>query len=502
MRAKLIAALITFCVTLSRLAPIRADLPPAPGGGPVARPVEAKKAFVPRAGYASTADYLFRERRNAEVDPRPPAAGMIAPGAPPPPATWGTGPSLVLKGSRSIPVILFEYDDVAHPFEPEAYRELLFSKQRPSLSLYYHNNSFGLLQVTGRVVGWYKLPKKAGEYEAGGNTGKIFGDLLEELLRRADGEIDFGEFDNDGPDGKANSEDDDGVVDTVILIHPRAGRECGGNVDSSLRSGLPSHSWHYDEPVYGHSSPFVTKAISRSKKVSPASDGSPARIVVKDYTLQPGLSCKSTPGANVIVEIGVFCHEFGHALGLPDLYDRNYQTYGVGNYCLMSYGMYGADGKDSSMPAAMCAWCKYYLGWAAVEDPWPNKLFFIDAVQDRNRIYRAIVPKTGRKEYFLFEYRPTNWTDSIGSRVNWDQRMPASGLAIWHVDERVGSSSPIWPFAEVGKGQNDNPSMPGHVPPPSFISPHSLVSLIQQDGRLDLEKHAKELFQNKFSILV
>lgn len=486
-RTRLASMLFSFAITLAvgfrgAASPppppgaVQKGAPPRPGGGR-----DESKVFIPSAGYAETADYIYRNRKIIEADPRP--------AAPPPVTARKVERPLVLKGTRTVPVILFEYQDVAHSFDPKDYETLLFAPDRPSLARYYRDNSFGLFRVEGKVIGWYKLPGKAADYEKDFANGPAFGKLLEEVLTWADRQIDFALFDNDGLDGIANSGDDDGIVDTVVLVHPRVGSESRDPQNASIASDLRSHSWYYDEEKYGHKDrPFVTRALRKNLQAAP---GTVEHIKITDYTLQPGLSGRSTKKSPKLVEIGVFCHEFGHALNLPDLYDRNdpATSFGVGNYCLMSYGMYGGDGNDPGIPAPLSAWCKAYLGWAMVEDLFLNRRFFLDPVLERNRVYRVVVPGTGQKEYFLLEFRPNDWSDPIGNRINWDKRLPASGLVIWHVDERVGATSKTWPMTEVNQGQNDARSLPDGNPP-SFPARHALISLIQNDGRFDLEKMA------------
>ena len=72
-------------------------------------------------------------------------------------------------------------------------------------------------------------------------------------------------------------------------------------------------------------------------------------IQLLDYLLMPALSCD-----NGQIEIGVFCHEYGHAFGLPDLYDTNGQGEGIGHWGLMGSGNWNAP----SNPAHMSAWAK------------------------------------------------------------------------------------------------------------------------------------------------
>jgi M6 family metalloprotease-like protein len=67
------------------------------------------------------------------------------------------------------------------------------------------------------------------------------------------------------------------------------------------------------------------------------------------------------PGSQGITRIGVICHENGHFLDLPDLYDYGGDSAGVGNFCLMAGGSW--NGNYGTQPAHMSAWCKKILGW-------------------------------------------------------------------------------------------------------------------------------------------
>jgi M6 family metalloprotease-like protein len=54
-----------------------------------------------------------------------------------------------------------------------------------------------------------------------------------------------------------------------------------------------------------------------------------------------------------------FRHENGHMLcDFPDLYDYGYESFGVGDYCLMGYG-----GTDDKNPVQVCAYLKNEAGW-------------------------------------------------------------------------------------------------------------------------------------------
>ena len=440
---------------------------------------EPRDHYVPRAGYLRTVDILaFRRGRSIRV----------APGAP--------GQVTSLTGRRAIPTILLEFDNISGPFTSLAYHNQLFgnlaaSPPQPTISQYYRDMSQGQFEVTGRVIGWFRLPNKDRHYEGPKHgTGTGFGEFLKFGLDQADALVDFGEFDNDGPDGLPNSGDDDGIVDTVFFVHPEAGAECG---TFGEQLNIWAHSWHYSEPTYGHTGMYETNDVQLNPLQVPVlnDDGTEKRIMIEDYTVQPGLACPASPGSIArIVPIGVYAHEYGHALGLPDLYDRtpsgNPDSNGIGDWGLMAGGSWGF-GRRPEMPTRMSAWSLARLGWATLEilDSSSPVTLTLEPVQERNRVHVIDVPGSNGVEYFLLELKDPNWTDSMGLRLNWDEDLPKAGLAIWHVDDNVGSASGKWPFADSDQGQNDAPSLPN-------ATSHSLIALEQADCLLNLERKTNE----------
>ncbi|MDI6808702.1 MAG: FG-GAP-like repeat-containing protein [Candidatus Eisenbacteria bacterium] len=146
---------------------------------------------------------------------------------------------------------------------------------------------------------------------------------------------------------------------------------------------------------------------------------------------------------------GTLCHEFGHQLGLPDLYDVSYQSVGVGEWDLMSDGGYLGQGFIPGQPSA---WVKKFLGWVT-----PRK---IDSAVDSTITLRAVelyhpdssvvqIPVNGH-EYFLIENRQSNLKGTVVDTVfglmkngvlilvdEYDAFLPGSGLLIWHIDEDI-----------------------------------------------------------------
>src|SRR5687768_17683296 len=99
-------------------------------------------------------------------------------------------------------------------------------------------------------------------------------ELRIEALKAADDSIDFSLFDNDGPDGRPNSGDDDGYVDFLAVMHPLSGAECNGSLDL-----VWSHKWNLQSAA---GQPYVTRTPSRN----PA-PGRPPNVLIDDYTIQP-----------------------------------------------------------------------------------------------------------------------------------------------------------------------------------------------------------------------
>src|SRR5690606_23409367 len=134
--------------------------------------------------------------------------------------------SAALSGTLRVPVIPIRYVDVPQPFPHTVLAERLFGAGRGdtlSYSDYWREVSGGLLEVTGIVAPWVKLSSTASSYlsrnmHGWGSFGRI-ADLRTEALTLADAVLDFGDFDNDGPDGIPNSGDDDGYVDFVALLY-------------------------------------------------------------------------------------------------------------------------------------------------------------------------------------------------------------------------------------------------------------------------------------------
>jgi len=259
----------------------------------------------------------------------------------------GLKQAMMVSGTTYVPVLMGKYSNTgADPYPTASLQTKLFAAPpAASMSSLYGEMSYGNLNLTGTVFGWYQASNVDTYYEGAGTcyglcgTAKT-GQYIKEVLQLADPAVNFGTYDNDGPDGIPNSGDDDGYVDFVAIVQPEIGAECGA-------TAIWSHRWVVGGWPEFAQSPWVT---------NDARTGG-GNIVVWDYTIQPALGSVNGCGAGII-EIGVFCHEFGHAFGLPDLYDGSGSA-GIGHWGLMGSGNW----NSPTNPSHFDAWCKGELGW-------------------------------------------------------------------------------------------------------------------------------------------
>lgn len=135
--------------------------------------------------------------------------------------------------------------------------------------------------------------------------------------------------------------------------------------------------------------------------------------------------------------LGVICHEYGHQLGLPDLYDTavpgGQSTVGV--YDLMDYPYTGEFGADGSNPPHLGAWSKKFLGFITLQSQ-SGLISFGPAETVSNAFQRIPIAGVSSNEYFLIEYRSR-------TAAAFDKGISMSGLAIWHIDDDVALNSSI-----------------------------------------------------------
>jgi immune inhibitor A len=313
------------------------------------------------------------------------------------------------SGTMNCLVLLVDFADNPGTQAASHYEKLLFDRANPgSMATFYHELSYGKLAVQGKVTGWLRAAKPYSHYTAGeSGTGTNFPQntpgLLQEALTLYCKSNSLAPFDLNA----------DGYIDGLFLVHAGAGAEAEPNPNKRADM-IWSHKWTLPAP-------FTNNGVKAFAYFTAPEDG----------------------------RLGVFAHEFGHFLGLPDLYDTSYRSQGIGDWCLMAGGSWNGNGD---VPARMSAWCLATLGWIKPINVKVAATLKLDTlVNDPAACFRLWTAGAKSNEYFLLENR---------QRKGRDAGLPGSGLALWHVDE----------------SQSDNTN------PIAYR-----VALVQADGKRDLE---------------
>jgi hypothetical protein len=136
--------------------------------------------------------------------------------------------------------------------------------------------------------------------------------------------------------------------------------------------------------------------------------------------------------------IAVMCHEMGHLVGLPDLYDGNRRDWGPGYWSLMSYGAWGAGGNTPWSPSHPDAWCLNEAGFVTPTVVTTNLYdVHIPPVEDEPVVYKAWRNGSNRDTCFYLENR---------QHQGFDTPLPGAGLAIWHIDPAQHS---MWNYVDL-----------------------------------------------------
>lgn len=220
------------------------------------------------------------------------------------------------------------YDD----YSKEHYQNMLFGddgytgpngENFISVKQYYEEQSGGTLIINGTVTDWYTAPETAAYYGASTDEAndvrprELVADALKELANDPSINLaDFDQIDRYDLDGDGNYHEPDGMIDYLLVIHAGVGEEAGGG---SLGSdAIWSHRW------------TLGGLYSIPGTEYQDDEGNTRNYYAYDYIINP------EDGS-----AGVFCHEFGHDLGLPDEYDTQYSSETsepISRWSLMSSG--------------------------------------------------------------------------------------------------------------------------------------------------------------------
>ena len=296
------------------------------------------------------------------------------------------------KGNVRGLVIMVEFQDVTFSEEAtkEVYNQMVNQENyngtlaTGSIYDFFHDQSNGEFSLNCDVVGPVKLSQNMAYY---GENDRFDVDpiceMVDEACRLVNDEVDFSQYDSN----------DDGMVDFIYVIYAGYGEAQGGAPET-----IWPQSWSLEYYSFE------------------AFDGV--------YLGQFACSCELRGAEGTTLDgIGTFCHEFGHILGLPDLYDTGFmgQNPGMGYWDTMDVGSYN---NESKTPAGYTSINKYALGWMTptVLDNNTTEVT-LDAFATSNKSY-FLVSETDANEYYIFENRQP---------IEWDLHLPDHGLLVTHV---------------------------------------------------------------------
>ena len=296
-----------------------------------------------------------------------------------------------LTGSPKLLVILVDFSDRAftttHSYWDSiaSVRGATVGGATGSMRDYYYDNSMGVLDLDVTVLGPCRMPQTLAYY--GRNNDANVRRLVQDAINYVDTayNIDFTLYDNDNND----------TLDNVHVIFAGVPESTSGEANSIW----PHKSMMYNVRVQPDGVKVHTYSCSGEKKTALIADG-----------------------------IGAMCHEFGHVLGLPDMYDTDGDTgngegVGMGDFSLMHGGCYN---NDSRTPPFLSSVERNILGWhnhTVLEDP---AVILMGNLADSNVSYK--VTTYNSREYYVIENR---------QKTKWDTYNPAGGMMIYHVDKYV-----------------------------------------------------------------
>ena len=265
---------------------------------------------------------------------------------------------------------------------------------------YFYDNSYQIFDPVFDVVGPVDVDFKCTDPKSTSNAEPIF----QAALQAADSLVNYSDYDTDG----------DGYVDMVFFLVAGLSANYGGNNEDYL----------WPHMYYLYRAPMI--------------DG----VNFGLYACSTEIAGWENSYYRDVNGIGTFCHEFGHVLGLPDLYDTDYEGSGgesrdPSGWSIMSGGSGNNFGRD---PVGYSLYERYALGFTKPLLISETGEMSLQPLDESNIGYRLNTSRD--REYFLIENRQAG---------KWDRYLPGHGMLVAHVDS---TNARIWEYNEV----NCNPS--------------------------------------------
>ena len=264
-------------------------------------------------------------------------------------------------------------------------------RNKGSVSDYFYDMSKGTYTPQFDVVGPYKLNQPSLYYGKGENDNPYA--LVSDACKAADKDVDFSRYDADG----------DGMVDLVYIIY--------AGYPASM-SGNPNDIWPKSGPGNGSFGTYDGKKVCRYGVHAELNFG--RELNQKNGFLLSG--------------IGLFCHEFSHTLGLPDLYPTvdasKVDNQNPEMWDLMDGGEYTYNG--GYCPTPYSPWEMDAMGWATPIELSDEKQTVTLKSYGKERIAYKI--KGENNEYLLLQ------NIQIGGWWTGVAYVYKTGMLVWRID--------------------------------------------------------------------
>jgi M6 family metalloprotease-like protein len=286
-----------------------------------------------------------------------------------------------------VAVIAAYFSDINYTVSISQLKQSFFT----GVANYYSENSYGKITIEGDAYGWYKLPYPQAHYgkdclnidDADCSGQDNSWEIAQDVVSQADKDVNFANY------------------DYFVFIHSGQGQES---------SGIKDQVWSV---TY-----MGGIAIETNSKT------------LFQFSIVPELE------AGGAVPLGVWCHEFGHLLNLPDLFNTNTGQTILGPWSTMDEGTWNGNPPGSS-PAHLVAWAKIQLGFIsgpmlATANPGVTSTFTIDPTEVASSNVHAVEIPLGSSlnpsEYYLIEVR---------APIGFDTALPAFGVLITLVNSNA-----------------------------------------------------------------
>lgn len=255
------------------------------------------------------------------------------------------------------------------------------SRNYGSVKEYFHDSSNGAFTPQFDIYGPYRLPQNLHTVYGVGRSDNI-SELMKDACTAANADVNFADYD-------ANN---DGIVDLVYIIYAGYSASVNGNVETCIwpKSGSGNFNGTYDG-----------KSIMRYG-------------VNNELNYWP-----EATSSKIINGIGLFCHEFSHCMGLPDMYAKEtasgykHNNQGMETWDVMDNGCYSNNGY---CPVPYTAWEQEVMGWNTIEElkGYYDELVIDPLEKPGSKAYKVVNPKNEREYVVLQNIQNVNWHSATG----------------------------------------------------------------------------------------